>query len=420
MLRTSLLLIFCIHVFYVTGNGWGLKMSFGNHSLNNYYSLNNSSITADNTLKNDTSLKFCISGQVLSIFNEPVDNIMVIARTQDYKDSVYSDFNGFYKIYMPEENSRRAQQMMLRFVREDYKPFDTTFYYSSRDKDAYIEVKLIPKYKILVKGRIMAGNMPVENVDVVISHNKNNYRVKTLDCYYDDENYWNCLYQGMFKHEIVTENPNDSVYLYFSKPGFKSEQHNFRFADYSGELIRYKIKYADSIPGLPDNSFNLKLSYPLTSESGWYLGLSYYRLFKTGNFRRLAAGIDVSMVTLRQNVEYPTFSGLETSYDTTYITGMAGPSLLLYLTKPYIRRFCTYLGSTFALTFNKAEFVYQPFAGVRFFLDMNKSVSIDIRYITYHFDAKRYRFNYLGNADSYFINKSDERLLINLGLQICF
>ena len=74
----------------------------------------------------------------------------------------------------------------------------------------------------------------------------------------------------------------------------------------------------------------------------------------------------------------------------------------------------------FSFKFNDAEFVYQPFAGVRFFLDMNKSISIDIRYLTYHFDAKRYSFNYLGNADSYDINKSDERLIINLGLQICF
>jgi hypothetical protein len=408
MLRTLFVLIFCIRIFYAIGNDRG------------YLLYNSSCGIPDCRFENDTSFKFCINGQVLNIFNEPVDSIVVIGELPDFKDSVYSDVNGFYKICVPNEKSRRAQKMMLRFVKEDYKPFDTTFYYSYRDKDVYFEVKLIPKYKILVKGRVLAGNMPVENVEVIISHNKKDYRVKTLDCYYDDENYWNCLYQGMFKHEIVTDDPNDSIYLYFSKPGFRSMQYKFRFADYTGELVKYKMIYADSIPELPDNSFNLKLAYPLSSESGWFLGLSYYRLIKTGNFKRLAPGIEISMVTLNQNIDYVTFSGLETSYDTTYITGMAGPSLLLYLTKPYIRRFCAYLGSTFALSFRGAESVYQPFAGVRFFLDMNKSVSIDIRYLKYSYDAKRYRFNYLGNADSYFFNKSDERLLINLGLQICF
>jgi hypothetical protein len=392
MLKTLFVLILCIPIFFV--NAFAQE--------------------------NDTSLRICISGQALSIFNEPVDSIKVIAGTQNYKDSVYGDFNGFYKIIMPNEQGRRGRKMTLRYSRDDYKTFDTTLYYSFRDTGAYLEVKLIPKYKILVKGRVIAGNMPVENVEVAISHKKKTYRVKTLDCYYDDENYWNCLYQGMFKHEVVSDDPNDTIYLYFSKPGFKPAEYKFRFADYTGELVKYRIKYADSIPGLRDNSFNLKLAYPLSSGSGWFLGGSYYRLIKIGKFRRLAPGIEVSMVTLNENIAHVTFSGLETSYDTTYITGMAGPSLLFYLTRPEIRRFCTYLGSTFAWSFNNAEFIYQPFAGVRFFLDMNKSVSVDLRYLSYHFDAKRYIFNYLGNADNYFINKSDERLLINLGLQICF
>ena len=420
MLRTAFVFMLGIRILYAIGNDWGSEMSHSNDSHNSYSSLNNSINIPGIAHKNDTSLKLCIAGQVLSIFNEPVDNVMVIAGLQDFKDSTYSDYDGLFKIYLPDEKSRSGQKIILHFDRVDYRLFDTTFYYSVRDKNAFINVKLVPKYKILVKGRILAGNMPVENVEVVISHNNNNYKVRTLDCYYDDENYWNCLYQGMFKHEIATENPDDSVYLHFSKPGFKSQQHKFRFADYTGELVKYKMKYADSIPDLPDNNFSLKLAYPLGQESGWFLGLSYYRLLKTGNFKRLAPGLDISVVTLNQNVEYVTFSGLETSYDTTYINGMAGPSLLLYLTKPYLRRFSTYIGSTFALTFSGAEFVYQPFAGVRFFLDMNKAVSIDIRYLAYHFDAKRYRFNYLGKADSYIINTSDARLIINLGLQICF
>ena len=361
-----------------------------------------------------------ITGQILNIFNEPVDNVLVIVNLPGFKDSLYCDYNGLFTTFLPDEKSYSGQEINLMFINRDYRLYDTTFVYSGTDKPALIKVKLIPKYKILVKGRIMAGNSAIENVDVIISHNDNVYRLKTKGCYYDDEDYWNCLYEGMFKYEIVTENPNDTVYLHFSKSGFKSQEHKFRFADYSGELMKYKISYADSIPDLPPNTFNLKLAYPLGPESGWFLGLSYYRLLKIDNFRRLAAGLDISVLTLRETIEQNTFSGLETSYDTTYVNAMGGPSLLFYITKPNLRRFNTYIGSTFALKFNDAELVYQPFAGVRFFLDMNKSISIEIRYLTYHFDAIRYSFNYLGNANSYDLNKSDERLIINIGLQICF
>ncbi len=402
MLRISFILFFTICMINA-GQGYGLTIN-----------------PQDNTIRNDTITGSRISGQVLNVFNEPVDNVLVIASLPDFKDSSYCDFNGFFKIYLPEEKCRSGQKINLMFINNEYKVHDTTYIYSGQDKHSLFKVKLTPKYKILVKGRILAGNMAIENVDVTITHNNKTYKLKTLGCYYDDEDYWNCLYQGMFKHEVVTEDPNDSVFLHFSKPGFKSQEHKFRFADYSGELIKYKMKYADSVPGLPFNKFSLKLAYPLSRESGWFLDMSYYRLFKIGELSRLAAGIDISVLTLREIVDQSTFSGLETSFDTTYINGLAGPSLLFYLTKPNLRRFNTYVGSTFAFTFSRAEFVYQPFAGVRFFLDMNKSISVDIRYLAYHFDAKRYRFNYLGSANRYTINKSDERLIVNLGLQICF
>ena len=273
-----------------------------------------------------------ITGQILNIFNEPVDNVLIIVSLPGYKDSLYCDYNGLFRIYTPNEKNYSGQKINIMFISRDYRLYDTTFIYSVTDKPALMKVKLIPKYKILVKGRIMAGNSAIEGVDVIISHNDNIYRLKTKGCYYDDEDYWNCLYEGMFKYEIVTENPNDTVFLHFSKSGFKPREHKFGFADYSGELIKYKMNYADSIPGLPHNAFKLKLAYPLSSESGWFLGLSYYRLLKIGNFRRLAAGIDISVLTLKETIKQNTFSGLEISYDTTYIHGMGGPSLLFFIT----------------------------------------------------------------------------------------
>ncbi len=419
MLRNSFILIFSFCIVRFIGQDYGLKMNF-----KNYTDVAHSSIYKDSyqehMLQNDTILRSYITGQILNIFNEPVDNVLVIVSLSNFKDSLYCDYNGLFRTDLPDEESYSGQKINLMFINKDYRLYDTTFIYSGLDNPALIKVKLIPKYKILVKGRIMVGNSAIEDVDVIISHSDNIYKLKTKGCYYDDEDYWNCLYQGMFKYEIVTEDPNDTVFLHFSKSGFKSQEHKFKFADYSGELVKYKMNYADSIPNMPLNNFNLKLAYPLRAESGWFLGLSYYRLLKIGNFSRLAAGIGISVLTLRETIEQSTFSGLESSYDTTYVNGMGGPSLLFYITKPNLRRFNTYIGSTFAFKFNDAEFVYQPFAGVRFFLDMNKSISVDIRYLTYHFDAKRYRFNYLGNADSYNLYKSDERLIINIGLQICF
>jgi hypothetical protein len=393
-------------------------------NLNNYSDVIHYSsyrdIYHDSTIQNDTIPSPSITGQILNIFNEPVDSVLVIISLNDFKDSSYCDYNGLFNTYLPHEKSLPGAMINIMFINEDYRAYDTTFIYSGPEKLTLIKVKLYPKYKILVKGRIMAGHTAIEDVDVIISHNDNIYKLKTKSCYYDDEDYWNCLYQGMFKQEIVTENPDDTIFLHFSKSGYKEQEHNFRFADYSGELVKYKMNYADSIPNLPFNNFNLKLACPLGTESGWFMGLSYYRLLKTFNIVRLATGIDIAVLTLREAVEQSTFSGLESSFDTTYVNILGGPSLLFYVTKPNIRKFNTYIGSTFAFKFSDAEFVYQPFAGIRFFLDMNKSISIDIRYLAYHFDAKRYRFNYLGRAYGYNVNISDDRVIINVGLQICF
>jgi hypothetical protein len=224
----------------------------------------------------------------------------------------------------------------------------------------------------------------------------------------------------MFKSEIVAENPDDTIIMEFSKLGYKSQKHKLLFADYTGELAKYRMKYADTIPNLPDNNLGLKIAWPIGKESGWFLGLSYYRLLGIYNFKRIATGLDVSIVTSNQSVEHETLPGNQESFDSTYINGFAGPSVLLYLTKPYIRRFSTYVGCTFAFTFGSGEFTCQPLAGTRYFLDMNKSVSFDLRYLSYRLDVKRFNFNYLGQAENYFTSKLDERFIFNIGLQICF
>jgi hypothetical protein len=415
MIKISFLLLFSIHIILLTGQEFKLSAGSGNKPDQDLSIYNNSVYNSQ-----DSVTKYFINGQVLNIFNEPVDSVKVITSLDEFRDSVYSNYDGLYKINLPTFEKPRGRAMNLEFHKNDYKSFDTVFFYVPKKDFGPIKVKLIPKYKILLKGRIFVANMPLEDVNVTVIHNESIDKVRTLSCYYDKENYWNCLYLGMFKSEIVTENPEDTVYLKFSKDGYRSQEYKLKFSDYSGELIRYRMFYADTVPYLPDNNIGLKIAWPVTSSADWYLGLSFYRLLGIGKFERLAVGADISMVTSGQIIEYETLPGIEKDYDSTYITGFAGPSALLFLTKPYLRRFSTYIGCTFALAFNNGEISYQPFTGTRFFLDMNKSINVELRYLSYNFDIKRYRFNYLGQAESYYANKLDERLILNFGLQINF
>ncbi len=410
MIRFSLLIILFIQLIQITGQDNGLHLSFNynpDDRLSFYYS-------------DDTTSKHFIDGQVLNIFNEPVDSVKILTRINEFKDSLYCNYDGIFRINLPFFEKYTGKKINLEFHNDDYKYFDTTFFYFPVKDPVSLKVRLIPKYKILLKGRIFIANVPLEDVDVSISHNDVIHNVKTLNCYYDDEDYWNCLYLGMFKSEIVTEDPEDSIYMKFSKVGYKSQEHKLKFADYSGELMRFRMNYADTVPYLPDNNLGLKIAWPVRPEANWFLGLSYYRLLKTGNFKRVAAGIEASLATSRETVKYETLPGIEENFDSIYVTGFAGPSVLLFFTRPYIRRFSTFAGCTFAFAFNNGEVAFQPFAGTRFFLDMNKSISLGIRYLSYHYELKRYNFNYLGQPDSYFNDKLEERLIVNMGLQICF
>ena len=136
---------------------------------------------------------------------------------------------------------------------------------------------------------------------------------------------------------------------------------------------------------------------------------------------RFRPGLEITMSTHKRSISLSALPGAsETKFDTVYTNFFIGPSFLFFLTKPHIRRFSTYFGSTFSLTFNGGEFVWQPFIGTRYFIDMRKSICLDFRYISYRLNAKNYTFNYLGNA----IGENEEigvdRILINIGVQINF
>lgn len=375
----------------------------------------------DDSLLKDSLNVIVISGIINNNFYESIDTVNVLATAEEFNTTACSNDSGLFNIKIPFVPGNPVKTVHLSFYRYDYFPLDTDLVITNQASVERLNIVLIPKYKILLKGRLYAGNDLLEDVEVNIRYDNQIRQLKTKRCYYDAENYWNCLYLGMFKAEMVTDNPEDSIYLSFSKSGFKSKSYTMRFADYSGDILKFRMKYADTIPDLPNNNLNLKLTYPFGKNSGWFLGFSFYRKLNNKILDRFRPGIEISLSSHKRSVSLNTLPGVsESNFDTIYTNFFIGPSLMFFITKPYIRRFSTYIGSTFSLAFDGGAFVLQPFFGTRYFIDMRKSISMDLRYISYDLNARNYSFSYTGNATGSNENISVERILINVGLQIYF
>lgn len=362
--------------------------------------------------------EFLIGGYISSIFHESVDSVKIVLWVDDHiTDSVFSD-NGVFYFILKDIGSI----IDLSIAHPDFHPVDTTILFPESGTTTLVYVDMQPKYKILLRGRVYAGNMPLEGVKVTITHIDEVYRLSTLGCYYDKEDYWNCLFDGMFKINLSAENPLDSIYIQLSKEGMKTYNTGMTINEYSGGIMDFKMKYENTLPVVPLNNLNFKLSLPILSfKDDWYVGLSYYHLLNASRLRRIALGIDANMYITNVSVTHNTFSGLEPSVvDSTYISAFAGPSLMVWLISPEIRKFSTYAGCTFAYNFSKPALVFQPYAGSRIFLDMNKAVSFEIRYCEYLTDVVQYVFNPYGSAFSYDVERTFQKIHVNLGIQITF
>ncbi len=369
----------------------------------------------------DTLPSIKLTGQILTIFNESADSVSIEATLENIHTTAHTLENGSFAFEILPDAKSYGHELSLRFYGDDYQSFDTVFIVKKGKKYEDLIIRLIPKYKILLKGRIYAGNSPLEGVDVNVLHAGKVQHLKTLDCYVDDEDYWNCLFLGMFKTEITTENPRDSIALHMSKLGFEPQDYKLKFSEYSGDLLRFRMRYADSIPDLPGNSLSLRLSFPVGKNAGWFFSLSYYRQLFPEGFNRFSAGWEFTTYSYKQHLMVRTLAGLEESqFDTTYVDIFTGPSAILYLTKPARRYFATYLGATLMLSVHNSDILIQPFAGTRIYLDMRKSLSLELRYISYNLDIKEYTFNYLGNASARTKTISINKLLVNAGIQVNF
>ena len=366
-------------------------------------------------IKSERSLYF----QVASIFNEVVDSAAIIVKADTWNFKTSTDSFGIFSIPLSDLSDKNSLE--IKIFHKDYKDFDTTVVLKKIIPPSFQKIYIYPKYKILVRGRVVTGNFPVEDVDVEIKHNDEIYHTKTLGCFYDNEDYWNCLYNGMFKQDISTENPNDSLVFNFSKQGFRPLEYNLKVSDYDGDIIKFKMKFADSLPFVPKNDISLKIAIPMWWEPSWFIGLSYYRLIPVFGMKRLSVGAEGVMVVSKETVELNTLPGLnESEVDSTYISGFIGPSLMLWLTKSNIRNFSTYIGNTFGFSVSDGKFSPQPFIGTRFFLDLNKAISFEFRYLTYNQNIVEYSFNSFGNAYREESDKKKEKFIFNVGIQIVF
>jgi hypothetical protein len=381
-------------------------------------------VSAEEVRQYVTSLKSgqdvgVLGGYINSIFNEPVDSAIIHINIEGIVIDNIKAENGLFRLTLLPFN--KGKLISLVVTHNDYHPFDTTFIFDP-EEPVILDIHLTPRYKILLKGRVYSRNMPLEGVNVEIKHLKNHYELTTRGCFYDKDDYWNCLFYGMFKQELIADDPSDSIYISFEKEGMKPLNLAMTFAEYTGEPMQLKMKYTSRLSYLPINNLNLKLAFPFTtSANDWYVGLSYYRLINIADLKRLALGLDANMLVSTITVEHPTFPGLElASSDSSYISGFIGPSIQIWLFKPDRRYFATYAGCTFALAVHDLQFVIQPYIGTRILLDFNKALSLELKYYSYEMDIVHYKFNEYGNADRYFITKTFNKFLVNIGVQVLF
>jgi len=412
------LFTFVLYSFSQIDEIW-LESVYGNFNDTTSSALNYSPKEVDRFMKSH-SLKpgeYLIGGYISSIFHESIDSVKIIIRVdQKIIDSFYT-VNGLFSISLSEKGSI----IDLSLSHPEYHQKDTSLLFPEASPTTLF-LGLQPKYKILLRGRVYAGNMPLQGVAVKIRHAGSLYNLTTRGCYYDKEDYWNCLFDGMFKLNLIAEDPNDSVYINLTKTGMKPFSAGMTIHEYTGDIMHLKMKYESTLPVISYNSLNFKLSFPVFSlDDDWFVSLSYYRLLNTNRLKRIAYGIDVNTFITTVSVTHNTFRGLEPSTsDSSYISTFAGPSLLFWLIPPEKRLFSTYAGCTFAYNFNKPALVFQPFFGSRVFIDLNKAISLEIRYCEYKTDIIHYTFSPYGNAMRYEVESTFEKLHANLGIQIVF
>lgn len=371
----------------------------------------------DSLIKNKG--QFILVGGIMSIFRAPILDANIHCTIDGIKYQTLSDSKGRY--FFSGNATGKATLIDLTITHPEYHTLDTSFILEASEKGIVPIFSINPKFKILLRGRVYAQNVPLEDVSVTIAHQSDTFNVQTLGCYYDDEDFWNCLYHGMFKQDIIANDPNDSIYIYMERDGFEPYSTALKFADYKGNMMKVKMKYNHMLPEFPTNNISLKLAFPFMADGNWFVNLGYQRILDISGFKRLGIGIESTVMVSNISVDVPTFPGLDHSVaDSSYPIGFIGPQATLWITDPMRRSFSFYTGGNINILFNTGKLAPQAFLGARFFVDINKAISIEARYVSYDIDVVHYTFDPLGNAQAYEKSKHNEQILFNAGLHVTF
>ncbi len=178
------------------------------------------------------------------------------------------------------------------------------------------------------------------------------------------------------------------------------------------------LKYADKLPYFPEHNIGIRFAIPI--KNNWSLNLNYYKHLSINGFRRLALGIESSMLVHNKTVELSTFPGQTAKADTSYIFGAIAPSVSFWITNPMERFYALYFGVSAPFIFPENQISISPFIGSRLYIDLNKAITLEMRYHNFNFESVNYSFNPYGNAQSLKTEDTFEQIMINLGLQVSF
>jgi hypothetical protein len=360
-----------------------------------------------------------LMGTIMDINREYIDSVTLNISDEEGTQTILVR-NGKIDYVIPGNSS----SLEISIEKAGYRSFETTLSINENKEVPVLNIRLFPGYKILLKGRVRVGNIPIEDVNVLIKHKSKVYNQQTLGCYLDSENFWNCLFLGMFKVDISADNPNDSITLFFTKQGYKPHSAKIKFGEYDGSVLDIRLEYADVVPDMPMNNVNLKVAppssifYPATEYTGWLISGSYFRTISE-KFNRLALGVEATMLSSQYEISAD-FLDSTTSSDSTFIDIAAGPSVLFWVVKPDVRKFSTYIGGSLQYSFSTSKTNFQPFIGTRYFLDLRKSLSLEVRYINHQIEKTKYDPQVLTSAVKQTFTTKEEKWVINLGIQITF
>jgi hypothetical protein len=364
-----------------------------------------------------------LTGYFVTSFNE---NASEVGFMVTYNDSIQTNYKtdslGRFYLIPPGQIPVKIQ---LTVTDKNFFLFDTSFVWKGENVSPVI-IRLQPRFKILLKGRIFVGSLPIEGANIEIVHRSDTFRNQSLSCFFDNENYWNCLYLGMFKQPIAFEDPSDSINITINKTGFRTNKFSMLCSEYNGEIIECKLKYDVLLPRLNRSNVAIRIAPPIFSN--WMVSFDYRHTFKTKH-NKLSLGIDGSMLVSNVTTKHATFREINGNQDTvyrfsetdsSYLCTSISPSIVYQLNNPLRRNFGFYAGLAVPYCFQSKSFSIQPFAGSRFFLDLNKAFVIELRYISYNLNVAHYYFNPYGNAFRYTKNEMFKKLILNIGLQVFF